>query len=853
MGGETLGVDDLGPGSEHLFRNLVEHVPAIVYIGSNDAPPNTLYISPQIADLLGYSPEDWIHGQDWPASVHPEDADRVIGAWREAVETGGPFSEEYRILHRDGHVVWGRDSARLIRDGDGRPVFWQGVFQDVSDGNRAERQSRRSERRYRALVEQLPAIVYVDSDDLQPRSLYVSPNVVDLLGYPVQAYLDDPDLWPRSMHPDDRDSVLADWQEAIRTSEPFTAEYRIVRPDGTSLWVRDSSVPLRDKEGDVTYWQGVMLDITALTRAERELHRSEARYRTLVEGIPAVIYEMDPDDERRTVYVSPQVVDVLGYSRQEWLDQPDIWTELLHPDDREIELAALDLHNQTGEPWSRDYRLIANDGRVVWVRDQAALVQAEPGRREWHGVMLDITAQKTAEERLMRANDELEFRVLARTSELTEANEMMALEIGERRRVEQELRESQERYRQLVEHLPGVAFTWQAGASRFDPSRAYISPQLETILGYTPAEWGPDDRTWRERLHPHDGARVVAAVERSAETGAPFNEEYRLFAKDGRLVWILDRSSMLSRTPDGKPDLFQGVMLDITSTRAAEAKADAAQHRFATLAEQGPVISYLFEKVDIPGHDEPQPAVTYVSPQMEAVLGYPRERFVDEPMLWIHIIHPDDLSRILDESVRAWITGEPWAMDMRMIAQDGHVVWLYGQGRCIERDAQGAPKAFHGTMLDISRRKEAEERLRASELHHRTLLARIPGIPWIELQGDDSSTDRMLFLGDQVEEILGWTPEELLREPGHFRRMVHPDDRDRVLALSARCDATGEPWDCEYRATTKDGRIVWMQSRGYRVVEAERTLWYGITMDITARMEREATAAPSGSEVSPSA
>ena len=82
-----------------------------------------------------------------------------------------------------------------------------------------------------------------------------------------------------------------------------------------------------------------------------------------------------PDDDRRTIYVSPQVERALGYRQQEWLAQPDIWTELLHPDDREPTLAAHDLHNETGEPWSREYRLLASDGRPVWFRDVATLVR----------------------------------------------------------------------------------------------------------------------------------------------------------------------------------------------------------------------------------------------------------------------------------------------------------------------------------------------------------------------------------------------------------------------------------------------------------------------------------------------
>src|SRR5918994_5468740 len=149
----------------------------------------------------------------------------------------------------------------------------------------------------------------------------------------------------------------------------------------------------------------------------------EARYRALVENLPAVIYQVAPDDDRRTMYVSPHVETALGYTRDEWLGQPDIWMELLHPDDREQILAAHDLHNQTGRPWSREYRLIANDGRVVWFRDVATLVRDDDGHPEhWLGGQPDITELKGVEEELRAARDELERRVVERTAELEEAN-----------------------------------------------------------------------------------------------------------------------------------------------------------------------------------------------------------------------------------------------------------------------------------------------------------------------------------------------------------------------------------------------------------------------------------------------
>ena len=164
---------------------------------------------------------------------------------------------------------------------------------------------------------------------------------------------------------------------------------------------------------------------------ERLQHTDEARYRALVENLPAVIYQVAPDDDRRTMYVSSHVETALGYSRDEWLGQPDIWMELLHPDDREQTLAAHDLHNETGRPWSREYRLIANDGRVVWFRDVATLVRDDDGRpQHWLGVQLDITELKAVEDALRAARDDLEHRVAERTAELEEANAMRALESG---------------------------------------------------------------------------------------------------------------------------------------------------------------------------------------------------------------------------------------------------------------------------------------------------------------------------------------------------------------------------------------------------------------------------------------
>jgi PAS domain S-box-containing protein len=128
---------------------------------------------------------------------------------------------------------------------------------------------------------------------------------------------------------------------------------------------------------------------------------AEERYRQLVEATPAVTYMRAPDRSGSTAYMSPQVTGMLGYRPQEWIADPDLWPTLVHPDDRARVIAESDRANATGQPFIQEYRLVARDERVVWVRDEAVPIRADDGvLRWWQGVMTDITERKRVEEQV---------------------------------------------------------------------------------------------------------------------------------------------------------------------------------------------------------------------------------------------------------------------------------------------------------------------------------------------------------------------------------------------------------------------------------------------------------------------
>jgi diguanylate cyclase (GGDEF)-like protein/PAS domain S-box-containing protein len=153
--------------------------------------------------------------------------------------------------------------------------------------------------------------------------------------------------------------------------------------------------------------EGLTVAAAALTDAlHRDLQEqtrrfTEDQFRSMVEEGPAIVYIDAPDESASSIYMSPQVERVLGYLQQEWYDDPDLWPKLLHPDDRARALAENERHNETGEPFSLEYRMFHKDGHVIWVHDEATMVRDERGMPRFsQGVMMDISERKRGEDDL---------------------------------------------------------------------------------------------------------------------------------------------------------------------------------------------------------------------------------------------------------------------------------------------------------------------------------------------------------------------------------------------------------------------------------------------------------------------
>ena len=388
------------------------------------------------------------------------------------------------------------------------------------------------------LLERIPAITYVISAEPPYRTLYISPQVEPILGFTPEEWTADPGIWKRQIHPEDLERVSTEDRLSREEHRPFVCEYRIFTRDGRLIWLHDETHHINEP-GLPSFSQGIEFDITERKRAEEALRDSEKRFRALVEYSTDEVSLITADG--RLLYESPSATPTLGYLPNQFLGQ-DLF-RLVHPDDLE--------HVR-----SQFARLLQGPGRHL--RDQFRL-RHRSGEWRWvEAVGTNLLAEPAVQAIVINYHD-----------------------ITERKEAEQALREAEHQYRSLVEQLPMIVYV---NSNADIAETTYVSPQIRTVLGYTPEEWLADPKSWQKALHPDDRQAVLEKVESINLSGEPFDMEFRMIAHNGRVVWFRDQA-VLIRDPKGQPLFWQGLMIDITESKQRERELEAVAAVSSALRE----------------------------------------------------------------------------------------------------------------------------------------------------------------------------------------------------------------------------------------------------------------------------
>ncbi len=387
-----------------------------------------------------------------------------------------------------------------------------------------EIQLREAERRYRELVEKVPAVLYSAEPGPAGRWFYVSPRIEDLTGYTYDEWVEDPNLWFSRVHPDDREVFIAGEMEALAQHNLFQMEYRFTRKDGTVIWVRDESLSVTsDNAGGRKVVQGFFVDVTARRQAEEKLRSNEVLLSTIIDTIPFDFWVCDEQD--RYILQNPVSRSMAGDLVGSTLDD-------------------LDLAADTREEYRRQHR------RVLAGESLRAEETTERNGEPHHALFIAAPIQDRGEIRGFVG---------------------MTVDITEQKRTLEALTETELLYRTLVEQS-SVAL-YRDYAEPGGPS-IFITDQIEHMIGYTPAEFSSSPEFWQTLVHPDDRDVVLRTINKILMTGEKTISEYRMRAKDGSWVWLRDEAIAI-KDPAGNPLYVQGVYADVTQQKQMEAQREA--------------------------------------------------------------------------------------------------------------------------------------------------------------------------------------------------------------------------------------------------------------------------------------
>lgn len=288
--------------------------------------------------------------------------------------------------------------------------------------------------------------------------------------------------------------------------------------------------------------------------------------------------------------------------------------------------------------------------------------------------------------------------------------ESVSREITERKRAEDSLRESEEKYRSLVENIPDV--TWIADR---EGKIVFISHNIEEVCGYTPEEiYEAGDSLWFGRIYPDNVGQVKETFELLLTKGNMFDVEYRMQRKDEKWIWLRNRASLI-RGKDGA--IFaEGLARNITARKLAEDALKKSEERYQRITDA--VTDYIFTVYIENGH----PVETVHGSACVAVTGYTTEDYASDPALWIRMVHEEDREIVLDQANRILSGQDIQPIGHRILRKDGVIRWV--QNTLVPHyDTQGRLLSYDGLIKDITERKQAEEEIRRlnEELEQRVI------------------------------------------------------------------------------------------------------------------------------------
>ncbi|MEG3929010.1 MULTISPECIES: PAS domain S-box protein [unclassified Microcoleus] len=745
--------------------------------------------------MLGYSAAE-IVGKVTPALIH--DANEVIdrasslsAELRQHIPPGfevfvakarqGILSEEeWSYIRKDGSRFPVSLSISTLKDVNQQIIGFLGIAKDISDPKRAEAELQKVSDRL-ALALKSGALGCWEWD-IGQNTLFWDERMYELYGVTKSSdsrlvY----DIWVNGLHPDDRNSNDTLIRQAVLGQAEFDTEFRVLHPDGSIHFIKAYGVVARDAQGNPQSMIGVNFDISDRKQAELERQQLIQELSAFKQALDQSAVVVITDREGVISYVNDRFCARSGYSRDELMGKThrlvnsgyhppaffqDLWQTIT-----------------SGQVWRGEICNQAKNGSLYWVASTIVPFLDEGGRPfQYLAIRFDITDRKLAEATLRQENTFRQQIVENMTEGLCVFHQ--------------------------VEEFPFVRFTvW--------------NQQMQTITGYTLEEI--NRLGWYHSLYLNDQEsqkQTIADLKKMRQRGNFIAQEREIRRQDGLCRTISFSISILSM--DDEHLYVLCLIQDITERQQTERENGLLKERLEFLLASSPAMIYSCKPYG--DYD-----ATFMSKNIEAILGYTAEEFLSTPGFWANHLHPEDAPRVFTH-ISALFEHNTHQHEYRFLHRDGHYVWLRDELRLL-RDIEGKPIEIVGYFADISDIKQTEETLK---IQLAAIEAAIDGIAI--MQGETylyvNQAHLTLFGYEHPQELLGKTWKLLYsqQELERFEREVFPVlGRDRA-------------WEGEAIATRKDGSTF---AEGLSLTVTEDGLLICVCRDISDRKQIEAQLAES--------
>jgi PAS domain S-box-containing protein len=522
------------PGFVAQLQATLNVIPAYAWYA---APSGGLtFVNKRTADFLGLPKDHPLRfgidiGAQWDAHIpllHPDDQEESRKAWATCLRTGEGAEFSQRVRNAQGDYRWFLSRAEPLRASDGTLLNWVGVNLDIEELKRAEEGSRTSEYKLRQIIEAAPGHLW--SADPAGEPTQFSQRALDYYGVQLEDFKHGG--WEAYVHPDDYPETARAYYHAIQTGTSFQSVLRLRRADGEFRWHDVRGEPLRDQQGRIVQWYGVSVDIDEARKAEDRLRRSEAylaETQRLSHTGSAAYNETD------ILYFSDETYRILGFDPREGLPSREAARERIHPGDRERVREEARKALEQKKEYKREYRISLAGGIIKYI-ETIGVPKFSP-----RGELVEVVST--------------------------------VIDVTERKRAEQALRESEARARSAIDGIAGLVSIHAPNGEVETVNRQcleYFGRSLEWLKN-----WGTNDA-----VHPEDLPQVVEMFTRAIAAGIPFHIDQRLRRFDGEYRWF-DNRGVPIRDDSGRIVRWYVLITDIEDRTQALARLEQMRSDFA--------------------------------------------------------------------------------------------------------------------------------------------------------------------------------------------------------------------------------------------------------------------------------